>query len=374
MGRAGDRWDVFCRVVDNYGDIGIGWRLAKQLAAAGCAVRLVVDGFAAFARIEPAVDADADGQVVDRQVVDGVVVERWPGADGMDEVPDVVVELLGCGLPERVVDAMADAPRAPVWIDFEHLSAEGWVDGFHGLPSPHPTRPLVKHFFYPGFGPATGGLLVEPDLAARRRAFVGDRQAVAAFRRRLGLPDDRRLFSLFAYRDAPFDALATALRNDPGRPWRLVVPDGVVDALGIDARDPTMVVVPFVAQDDYDRLLWLCDANAVRGEDSFVRAQAAGRPLVWQIYRQPDDVHLRKLAAFEDRIDAALPTAAAVTQRRFSQAWNGQGDDVAAAAAAWLAALPTLAAAADEWRSTVLAATPLVERLIDFVATRRAAG
>ncbi len=211
---------------------------------------------------------------------------------------------------------MARAVPTPVWIDFEHLSAEPWVDGFHGLPSPHPTRALVKHFFYPGFGEPTGGLLVEPDLDARRAAFVADAVAVDGWRRRIGLDadDGARRLSLFAYDDAPVGALLDALAASSaagGPRWSVVVPDGVAVA-AIDAwlagaprsTPPTIARIPFVDQDDYDRLLWTCDVNVVRGEDSFVRAQAAGRPFVWQAYRQPDDAQRPKIGAFLDRFDA----------------------------------------------------------------------
>ncbi len=56
--------------------------------------------------------------------------------------------------------------------------------------------------------------------------------------------------------------------------------------------------LPFLPQHKYDDLLASCDLNFVRGEDSFVRAQLAGRPLVWHIYPQAEDAHLTKLQAF----------------------------------------------------------------------------
>ena len=28
-------WDLFCRVIDNHGDLGVCWRLARDLAARG---------------------------------------------------------------------------------------------------------------------------------------------------------------------------------------------------------------------------------------------------------------------------------------------------------------------------------------------------
>ena len=49
--------DLFCRVVDNYGDIGVCWRLARQLDTEhDCKVRLIVDDLAAFRFIAPGID------------------------------------------------------------------------------------------------------------------------------------------------------------------------------------------------------------------------------------------------------------------------------------------------------------------------------
>lgn len=374
---ARDRWDLFCRVVDHYGDIGIAWRLARQLERSARAVRLFVDDLASFARIEPRVDPARDAQTID-----GVDVRDW-GAAASATPAGVAVELLGCRLPDGYLDAMARAVPTPVWIDFEHLSAEPWVDGFHGLPSPHPTRALIKHFFYPGFGEPTGGLLVEPDLDARRAAFVADAVAVDGWRRRIGLDadDGARRLSLFAYDDAPVGALLDALAASSaagGPRWSVVVPDGVAVA-AIDAwlagaprsTPPTIARIPFVDQDDYDRLLWTCDVNVVRGEDSFVRAQAAGRPFVWQAYRQPDDAQRPKIGAFLDRFDAVLVPDDREAMRRFWRAWNGDEPDPASAAAGWLATLPRQARAADDWRRRIVSATPLVERLLRYADARR---
>jgi len=364
-----DRWDLFCRVVDNYGDIGIAWRLARQLRDhAGLDVRLVVDRLDVFARIEARIDPDREVQVVE-----GIAVAAWSSiAQRGDEVDvaAVVVEVLGCGLPDAYLEAMVRcaAQRPPVWIDFEHLSAEPWVTGFHGLPSPHPTLPLIKHFFYPGFGGGTGGLWIEPGLDKRRCAFLASPDAVAALWERLGVPlpePGESRAALFAYPDAPLPELLQALADD-GR-WSVLVPGAAAARAVGTAR---ILPVPFVDQDDFDRLLWICDVDFVRGEDSFVRAQAAGRPFVWQIYGQAEDAHLTKLQAFETLYEAGLPAAAAQAQQRMWRAWNDRPDDLPGAARAWLAALPALRAHADAWRERVTAVSPLVERLVAFVEER----
>jgi uncharacterized repeat protein (TIGR03837 family) len=87
----------------------------------------------------------------------------------------------------------------------------------------------------------------------------------------------------------------------------------------------TLRVLPFVPQPDYDRLLWACDINFVRGEDSFVRAQWAARPFVWHIYPQADDAHLPKLDAALAHYAHALPAVARAALGRFWHAWNGNG-------------------------------------------------
>ena len=84
-------------------------------------------------------------------------------------------------------------------------------------------------------------------------------------------------------------------------------------------------VFPFLDQDQYDRLLWACDINLVRGEDSFVRGQWAARPLLWQIYPQQEGAHWPKLQAFLGLYCTGLPPEIAAPVRRLWEVWN-QGD------------------------------------------------
>ena len=86
----------------------------------------------------------------------------------------------------------------------------------------------------------------------------------------------------------------------------------------------TAYALPLLPQSSFDRLLWACDVNFVRGEDSFVRAQWAGRPFVWQIYPQTEEAHLVKLEAFLSRYLDGFEKSAVV--RRCWQAWNGRGN------------------------------------------------
>ena len=126
-------------------------------------------------------------------------------------------------------------------------------------------------------------------------------------------------------------------------------------------------ILPFVEQRKYDELLWACDLNFVRGEDSFVRAQWAEVPFVWQIYVQDEDVHLEKLQAFLARYREGLDPAIAKALTDFWLAWNkGEG----AAAAVWpafSAALPALRAHAVAWGEQLLVqGGDLAARLVQF--------
>ena len=81
--------------------------------------------------------------------------------------------------------------------------------------------------------------------------------------------------------------------------------------------------LPALTQTEYDHLLWSCDLNLVRGEDSFVRAQWAGKPFLWQVYPQNDRAHVAKLAAFQRRFLASASPDLAPLLRSAAESWNG---------------------------------------------------
>ncbi|MCG8910337.1 elongation factor P maturation arginine rhamnosyltransferase EarP [Pseudomonas sp. DP-17] len=328
-------WDIFCSVVDNYGDIGVTWRLARQLAGEHRQqVRLWVDDLAAFARICPAADGRAASQ---RQ--SEVEVRLWPRPWQQTPAADVVIEAFACEMPAAYIEAMSQRPTPSLWLNLEYLSAESWVESCHGLPSMQASG-LQKYFYFPGFTSATGGLLREDNLIARRDAFQGDSSASLRFLESLGVhphPCERRI-SLFAYENVALGGWLDALAGSCTATL-LLVPEGRVlvdverwagQALGVGEQYRKgalrVQVLPFVRQEDYDTLLWSCDVNAVRGEDSFVRAQWAGRPFVWHIYQQDEDVHLEKLQAFLALFCEGMDKALREELQSFWMAWNGQGD------------------------------------------------
>ena len=335
------QWDIFCKVIDNFGDIGVCWRLAADLAIRGQRVRLWVDDGSALAWMAP------DG-------CDGVQVLRWTQSIDvslLNAAPcDVLIEAFGCEIAPEFIAACAciywpggqnAALKAlkPLWINLEYLSAERYVTRCHGLKSLISSGPAAgwnKVFYYPGFTAGTGGLLRESDLQKRQAGF--DR---AAWLRQQGIDwQGETLVSLFCYEPPALAQLLDHLQQNGInlQPVRLMVAAGrateTVKALktskirqnypkiGLQTneyvRDQLLIsYLPQLSQTDFDRLLWASDINFVRGEDSVVRAIWAGKPFVWQIYPQDDGAHGPKLEAFLDMLGA--PT----DLRAFHRVWNG---------------------------------------------------
>lgn len=354
-------WDIFCRVIDNYGDIGVCWRLARQLAAEhGLAVRLWVDAPDILSAMCPGFDPG-----LPEQTVDGVLVRHWLEPFPEVGATEVVIEAFACELPAGYLRAMACRRPAPCWINLEYLSAEPWVEGCHGLASPHPTLPLVKHFFFPGFTARTGGLLRESELFAQRDAFAAARPAAEGL-----------LVSLFCYDTAPVGELLDAWATGE-TPVRCLVPPGkplgAVDRhLGAGLRKKgnlEVVPIPFVPQAEFDRLLWQCDVNFVRGEDSFVRAQWSAQPFVWHIYPQQGEAHLEKLDAFLALYTAGLPPAVAEAVGRLFHAWNG-GGNLAPAWQGYAAHLGLLAGHGRRWAESLATLGDLAGNLVKFCTTK----
>jgi uncharacterized repeat protein (TIGR03837 family) len=354
------RWDIFCRVIDNFGDIGVCWRLACALAQRGQQVRLWADDLSALCWMAPEGGRDQ-----------GVELWLWQPEQAMpsDAMPgDVVIEAFGCEMDHSwiaadLVASYTDSirasgqkhPKNPVWINLEYLSAEGYAARNHGLPSPvlaGPARGMQKWFFYPGFTPGTGGLMrPQLDSAPLPRA-VGNQR-----------------ISLFCYEPPALQDMLRQLGAMPS-PTELLVFAGrsqrAVQAL-FDVQIGShplwnvrnMLLIqeqPYLPQWQYDAVLCGCDLNFVRGEDSLVQALWAGRAFVWQIYPQADGAHEAKLEAFLDWLQAPEDL------RQFHRTWNGLQDS-----ALPLIRIEEWALCAQAARARLLEQPDLVSQLLDFV-------
>jgi uncharacterized repeat protein (TIGR03837 family) len=308
-------WDIFCKVIDNYGDAGVCWRLARDLASRGIAVRLWIDDPTPLSWMAP-------------QGCAGVSVHAWADAPEQFEPGKVVIEAFGCELDDAVKAKLAQAASAgqPAWINLEYLSAEDYVKRSHGLPSPQmsgPAKGLTKHFFYPGFTEGTGGLIREQNLQERQRQFKAKDWLT---NQGIPLTENALRISLFCYEPPALRDLINQLKQQD-RPSQLLVTHGrsaahcraTLEAMNLPEQGAGKLQIiyrPALTQDDYDHLLWSCDLNFVRGEDSLVRAIWAGKPFVWNIYPQVDGAHVAKLRAFM----GLMPLSA--EQETWFEVWN----------------------------------------------------
>lgn len=295
------RLDIFCRIIDNFGDIGVCWRLSKQLHHEyAFDIRLWVDDLNVAAKILKGLDTS-----LNCQKLNDITVCLWSEGTNFDSVTpaDVVIEAFACDLPNAYIQNMVAIK--PIWLNLEYLSAETWVDDFHEKSAIHPETGLCKTFFFPGFTDKTGGLIREKNLSAQRES------AKAQLKR---LPSLQ--VSLFCYPHAPIQSLLQAMAGSE-TPIECFVTTGsslekiakffeLKDvAIGdtLTKQQLTLTVLPFLTQAEYDQMLWCCDLNFVRGEDSWVRALWSAKPFIWQTYPQDEKLHLKKLNAFLDKYE-----------------------------------------------------------------------
>lgn len=337
-------FDVFCRVIDNHGDLGVCWRLSEALGERGHTVRLWVDDPSALSWMAP-------------HGAPGVSVLCWTAetaAQLAQYIPPahVWIEGFGCEITPKFIALqrliISDRGTFHYWINLEYLSAEPYVERMHGLPSPlmhGPGKGWCRHFFYPGFTPRTGGLLRDRQEALRATSASATRQPASS-------STPLNLF-LFCYEPVALAPLMRSL-SEESRPWHMRVAPGrptqwvrallsrdgrpmhalQLGALSLEYLQPT-------SQHGFDAWLRESDVNCVRGEDSLVSALWAAQPFLWHIYPQDDGVHLEKLEAFIQWLAPPPDWGAAL------RAWNTQ--DRATPVSINAHALP-------DWRSCALAA------------------
>ena len=344
--------DLFCRVIDNFGDAGVCWRLARRLLALGVgSVRLVTDHPDVLALIAPEA-----GSIV--RVAEWNAFEREAAAPGFDPA-ELVIESFGCRLPEAYDEALAKKRAAakaagrtpPFYLNLDYLSAEDWVEESHDVVGLHPRLDLPKLWFFPGFTARTGGVVIEDGLMEAQAHFLSSERD--AFLSSLGADPARRTLFVFCYPVNRVETIAEGLRLAPA-PWSvLIAPGAAGDRLEglLSQADRSRILpvrTPFLPQTEFDRLLWASDAAVIRGEDSFVRAQLAATPLLWSTYPTEDGAHRVKLDAWLGRFAPSLPEGLREDYVRASDDWLKGALDAKAFA-------PELARGFRAWREGLLA-------------------
>ena len=355
------RWDIFCQIVDNYGDAGVCWRLARSLSSLhGQEVRIFCDDL-------PTLNLLASG--VDPSIKAKIDIQPWEAsfsnARHPVQTPDIVIEAFACELPERYLASLFIASIKPIIINLEYLSAEPWIADFHAKASPQ-SHGIPKYFFFPGFQDDVGGILIDPvpPVGTAVANHIPNDLKELWSRLRSGT----KRISIFCYPGAPLRKWLedlSAIEDDVD----ILLTHGHAELLKLYGEQAftlpdnlQLLSMPFVSQDEYDWVLSQCDFNIVRGEDSFIRAQLAGKPFIWHIYPQEDRAHEVKLAAFLDLYlkdanqELRLASIAAMTWAMPSE---------------WFSQLGTWKVHAEAWRTQLIKNQGdggLAARLLRFVA------
>lgn len=329
------RWDIFCSVVDNYGDIGVCWRLARQLSnEQRQRVRLWVDDLCSFQKLCSSIDPQ-----LPQQTIDNIEIRHWTKQWLEVKPADIVVEAFACNLPTAYLQAMQAAEKNILWLNLEYLTYEDWSICYHALPSLQANN-LTKYFFFAGLK-TTGGLIKETGLLEQAEKFQDNQLVQQQFLKQLGVnkQPNSNLLLLFSYPNQGLGEWLDQLQIT-AQPYQLLIPqtpllENLADYLQVSKTalisgyqqqlgNLRIQIIPFVNQPDFDKLLWCTDYNIVRGEDSFVRAQYAGKPMLWHIYPQQEEAHLNKLRAFLSYYTADMSSASKQATYNWWLAWNKQ--------------------------------------------------
>ncbi len=300
---------ILCKVVDNFGDIGVAYRLARSILERemDAKLRLVVSCLESFSRICRNVDPS-----LHEQSVEGIQVFDWNDHDLCRNEfslrpPKIILECFQCGRPDWLEEILFDDSFTDTVqiINIEYLTAESWADDFHLLKSGTRKASIKKVNFMPGFTERTGGLIQDEKFMHRvdqRNARVQDpsvpmeekkyRVLVFSYPKDFGFLC-RSLEKLRLRLESGGRKLEVWAAHGAGRDSFVAACSGCT----FELRDPG-----YLDQCSWDEFLTQMDVLFIRGEDSFARAALAGIPFVWNIYPQEGQYHLVKLQALHERM------------------------------------------------------------------------
>ena len=253
---------VLCKVVDNYGDIGVCWRMCRRLKkiAPQNTISLVVDDLVSFNKICDSVDVKAEVQTVE-----GVEIFDWNKADFCHEQFSLndgerlsfILECFQCGRPDWMEKILFEEKleRIVQIIMIDYLTAEKYAEDFHCLKSLTRSAKVQKVNFMPGFTEKTGGLIIDEEWE-----------------------------SLPPYNEA-----------GPVLVFTYTMGKGLLENI-------TLKEIPFMPQPEWDKMMKNCSALIIRGEESMSRACLSGIPFIWQAYPQSEEYHLVKVKALLERM------------------------------------------------------------------------
>ena len=283
-----DSIDIFCQVIDNYGDVGVAYRLAREFKRVypNKKLRFVINQTEELNLIRKSEDIE---------------IILYKDISKIENSADLIIESFGCEIPKKYMDKALK--NSKLIINLEYFSAEKWVDDFH-LQESFLGGNLKKYFFIPGLSEKSGGILLDNEFLERKKKVEANKEY---YLEKFGIKEKYDLMgSIFSY-EKNFDSLIEELKKLGKKIILLVLSEKTQKNFikyfdnGNNYDKIKFVKLPFFTYDKYEELLALCDFNLVRGEDSFVRALLLGKPFLWHIYPQDENTHIEKLESFLEK-------------------------------------------------------------------------
>ena len=280
--------DIFCEVIDNYGDVGVAYRLAREFKRIypNKQLRFIISKTEELDLIKKAED---------------ITIIAYKNIDKIETPADLVIETFACNIPETYMNKALKTSK--LIINLEYFSSENWVDDFH-LQESFLGGNLKKYFFIPGLSEKSGGIILDKEFLDRKNKVQENREY---YLKQFNINENYDLIiSVFSY-EKNFDNFLKTLQKLDKKVLLLLLSEKTQKNFikyfdNNNYYDKIKAVkLPFFTYDKYEELLALCDINLVRGEDSFVRALLLAKPFLWHIYPQDENAHIIKLESFLEK-------------------------------------------------------------------------
>ena len=289
---------ILCKVVDNFGDIGVAWRMAKRFVELAKKenleiiekINLIVDGLSSFNKIENSIDITQSFQTVkDVCVYDwncyDVCYKIFSQNDGKKLA--FIIECFQCGRPDWMEKILFQdkLQRTVQILMIDYLTAEKYAEDFHKLMSLTRSAKVQKVNFMPGFSDKTGGLIIEDKWeAVAQRNSNGPVLFFTYSKNWDGVAESfvkKTDKQILAAKGVGFESVKNSFEKF------LLQPEFSSRFKSLD----------FCNQREWDNLLLNCSFLFIRGEESLSRACLSGIPFVWHAYVQTEEYQLVKVKA-----------------------------------------------------------------------------
>ncbi len=349
---------ILCKVVDNFGDIGFVWRLAKNLHEnfSDYKIRIVIDNLSAFKNLCPQVELN-----LSEQEILGIKIFSWSEEDFCYKEfsvhnPEIILECFQCSRPGWLEKLLFDEGVKNIVqiINIDYLTAEDYAEEFHCLKSGTRNIRVKKINFMPGFTERTGGLVLDQPFLDNHdsKKNTGTVSQILMFNYPKNFVPVINALNEFAIKNGKFainlargagkDSFLDSLRicdknaefaikknnSAIGQSEFAIKNDKIaIEVLAINHLKFAINELPFLSQENWDKMMCAQDLLFVRGEDSLSRACLCGKPFVWQAYVQDDDYQLVKVSALLQRMERYFEKKDFEVIKKFWLLYNGQYTD-----------------------------------------------